>query len=188
MSGIGDDGLVARAKAGDKDAFGELVNRHQRAMLAIARSYFASELDAEDAVQNAFVKAYERLGQLWSGRAFPAWMARITANVCVDTLRSRTDKVSLSDFASTARLRLRRGQPQFTPSTIASREEQSELVRAAVGHLPENQRIVLMLQFGEEMTYEQMAEYLDLPVTTVQGRLHRAKRALRSVLRTLAGP
>jgi len=188
MFRTGDDGLVARAKAGDKDAFGELVNRHQKAMLAIARSYFASESDAEDAVQDAFVKAYERLGQLGNDRAFSAWMTRITRNVCVDTLRSRTDKVSLNDFASTARLRLRRGGPQFTPSTLASREERSEFVRAAIGHLPEDQRIVLMLQFGEEMTYEQIAEYLGLPVTTVQGRLHRAKRALRSVLRTLRGP
>ncbi|MFC1806477.1 RNA polymerase sigma factor [Planctomycetota bacterium] len=188
MSDASDDELVERARGGDQGAFSELVVRHQRAMLGIARAYFASQADAEDAVQDAFVKAFRRLSQLNDGNSFAAWVARITARVCLDTLSNRTDKVSLSDFASTARLHPRLGQPQFTPSTLASREEDQDLVKVAVGHLPENQRIVLMLRFGEGMTYGQIATYLDLPKSTVQGRLHRAKQALRSVLRTLGTP
>jgi RNA polymerase sigma-70 factor (ECF subfamily) len=182
MSSPDDATLVARAKAGDRDAFGQLVSRHERAVFAIARSYFASEADAEDAVQEAFVKAFETLGQLESDRCFAAWVARITVNVCLATLRSRTDKVSLTQFASTAQLHPRLGQEQLTPAMLASRGERSDLIKAALGRLVEDQRVVLMLRFGEEMTYEQMAEYLDVPATTVQGRLHRAKEALRKIL------
>lgn len=180
-----DSALVAQVRGGDDGAFRELVRRHERAMLAIARSYFASDADARDAVQDAFVRAFECLDQLESPRSFGAWLARITANICIDTLRTRTDKVSLDDFASTARLRPRLGQTSLTPSTLASKNEQADLIKAAIGHLPEDQRTVVMLRFGEDMTYEQIAVYLDVPTTTVQGRLHRAKKALRSVLRTL---
>jgi len=185
MAAPDDTALVARAKTGDQEAFGHLVARHERAMFAIARSYFASEADAEDAVQEAFLNAFQSLGQLEADGRFAAWLARITVNACLATLRSRTDKISLAQFASTAQLHPRMGQEQFTPAMLASRGERSALIKVAMGRLPEDQRIVLMLRFGEEMAYEQIAAYLDIPATTVQGRLHRAKEALRRVLKTL---
>ena len=180
-----DAAFVAQVKAGDRESFGQLVVRHQGAMLGIARSYFASEADALDAVQDAFVKAFERIGQLGENSAFPGWLARITINTCLDALRSRTDKVSLNEFASTAQLKLRTGDVRLTPATLATRGELCDLVRVALGHLPEDQRVVLMLYFGESMTYDGIARYLDVPTPTVQGRLRRGKKALRSVLRTL---
>jgi len=185
MAGADDATLVALARSGDQGAFGQLVSRHERAMFAIARSYFAAEADAEDAVQEAFISALGALDQLHSGHRFAAWLARITINTCLQTLRSRTDKVSLADFASTVEFQHRLGRVQLTPATLASRDERSDLVKAAIGRLPEDQRVILMLRFGEEMTYEQMAGYLDVPASTVQGRLHRAKEALRSTLKTL---
>jgi len=177
--------LVARAKDGDREAFGELVSRHTRAAFAIARAYFASEADAEDAVQDAFVKAFRALGQLRDGSRFAGWLARITVSTSVDILRSRSDKVSLADFATSVPLFSRLGQQHLTPAALASRSERAECLRAAVGRLPENQRVVIMLRYAAEMSYEAMARYLDVPVTTVETRLHRAKRALKDMLTTL---
>jgi len=185
MSAPDDDQVVERARSGDRQAFGQLVCRHEKAMLAIARSYFASEADVEDAVQEAFVKAYQNFSQLEAAGRFPGWLARITVNTCLNMLRSQSDRVSLAAFASTVALNPRLGQAQFTPATLASQSEQAVFVRAAIGRLPEDQRVVLMLHFGEDMTYEQMAAYLDVPPPTVQGRLHRAKEALKKMLRTL---
>ncbi|HUT34951.1 MAG TPA: sigma-70 family RNA polymerase sigma factor [Planctomycetota bacterium] len=179
----GDDvSLVARAKQGDRSAFGELVTRHERAMLAIARAYFASEADAEDAVQEAFVKAYRTLGQLANDGLFAPWLARITVNTCLDTLRARTDKVSLADFATTAQFRSRVGAAPLTPASLASQGEQAEALKAAIGRLPEEQRVALMLRYVEDMTYDQIADYLGVPSSTVRGRLHSAKQALRELL------
>jgi RNA polymerase sigma-70 factor (ECF subfamily) len=174
--------LVASARGGDTEAFGELVSRHERAMLAVARAYFASKADAEDAVQDAMVKAFRRLDQLRDGTRFSGWLMRITVNTCLDTLRSRTDKRSLADFATSVPLYPRLGQQQFTPATLASRSERAENLRVAIGRLPENQRVVIMLRYGQDMSHEQMAQYLDVPPSTVQGRLHRAKQALRTIL------
>lgn len=188
MAAPDDVRLVEQARAGSRQALGELVSRHEGAMLAIARSYFASEADVEDAVQEAFVKAYRKLSQLEAGSRFAGWLARITVNTCLDILKSKSEKVSLEQFATTVQLHPRLGQIQFTPATLASRGERSDLVKAAVGRLPEDLRVVVMLYFGEGMTYDQIAEYLDTTFSTVQGRLHRAKQALKKVLKGLHSP
>jgi len=188
MIDIDDAKLVARAKNGDREAFGELVARHQRAMYAASRAYFASEADARDAVQDAFVKAFQRLAQLNSGERFAAWMARITMRRCIDTLRSQTDKQSLADFATSVAVHPRLGQPQLTPATLASRAEEAEMVRAAIGRLPEHQRVAIMLRYGGQLTYAEIADYLGVPASTVEGRLYKAKRALREMLGPLATP
>jgi len=185
MGATDDSALVARARAGDRKAFGKLVLRHERAMLAIARAYFASEADAEDAVQEAFVTGFRRLHQLADDRRFAGWLARITVRKSLDILRSRTDKVSLADFASTVQFHSRVRPVRPTPATLASKGEEADLLKAAIGRLPEPQRVVLMLRYAQDLTYEQMAAYLDVPASTVRGRLHTAKRALGKALTSL---
>ena len=106
-------------------------------------------------------------------------------NTCIDILRARTDKVSLADFASTVEFRPRVGSVELTPAALASTGEEGDLVRAAVGHLPEHQRVALMLRYGQDMSYDEMAAYLGVPRSTVRGRLHKGKRAVEKALKTL---
>jgi RNA polymerase sigma-70 factor (ECF subfamily) len=185
MAATDDAALVARARSGDDEAFGELVTRHQRAMFAIARAYFAAEADADDAVQEAFVRAFEALDQLRDKSRFAGWLARITVNECLATLRSRTDKMSLADFASTEQFKPRLGQVYLTPATLASQGEEADQLKAAIGRLPEPQRVAVMLHYAADMTYNEIASYLDVPYTTVVGRLHTARQALRRTLGAL---
>ena len=103
-------------------------------------------------------------------------------NTCRDILRTCSEKVSLTEFSSTASLRPRLGQDYLTPFSLSSRSEEAELVRIAIGRLPEEQRIVLMLRYVEHMSYEEVALYLEVPPSTVRGRLYHAKRALRGLL------
>ncbi len=174
--------LTARALGGNREAFGELVKRHERPMLAVARAYFACEADAQDAVQEAFIKAFRALGSLQDGQCFAAWVTTITVRQCIDTLRTRTDKVSLEMLSSTACLRPCLVQPQLTPATLASRNEEAEAVMSALGLLPGPLRIVLLLRYAEQLSYESIAEYLGVPASTVRGRLERGKQALRKAL------
>ena len=83
------------------------------------------------------------------------------------------------------KLQPRLGQVHFTPATLASKGEEAEMLMAAVGRLSEAQRVVLLLRYIEGMTYDQMALYLDVPASTVRGRLFAAKQALRKMLATL---
>jgi RNA polymerase sigma-70 factor (ECF subfamily) len=151
-------------------------------MLAIARAYFACDADARDAVQDAFVKAYRALQTLESDARFAAWLARITTNTCLDILRARTEKVSLAEFSSTVRLQPRLREEDLTPAALSSRNEEAEVMRVAVGRLPEKKRVILMLRYSDDMSYERIGDYLGLPVSTVRGRLHGAKCALRRIL------
>lgn len=185
MGEADDATLVSRAQDGDAQAFGELVARHTRPMLAVARAYFACEPDAEDAVQDAFVRALRAIGQLDSPARFSGWLLRITVNTCMDILRSKSDRLSLTDFSSSILLLPRLGEHAATPATLAGEAERSELLKAAVGRLPEDLRVALMLRYGTDMSYRQMAAYLDVPETTVVGRLHRAKGAVRKILEPL---
>lgn len=182
MPEVDDTSLVARARGGDREAFGQLIARHGRAMLALARAYFASEADAEDAVQDAVVKAFNALGQLSDDRRFAAWMARITVNTCLNTLAARTEKLSLAQFASTVRLHPRLRETSLAPAALARRDEETDFLKAAIGRLPEDQREALMLRYAEDMSYEEMAAYLDVPPSTVRGRLYTAKQTLKGLL------
>ena len=185
MTAAEDHLLVTRARAGDREAFGALAERHGRAMLAIARAYFASEADAEDAVQEAFMKAFRALDDLHDEICFAAWVAQITRNSCLEILRTKSDKMSLADFATSVPLRPRQGRIALTPATLAGKGEEADLLRAAIGRLPEEQRLVIMLRYVEGLRYEQIAAYLDLPASTVRTRAHRAREALRGLLPTL---
>ena len=175
--------LVALAREGDSQAFGGLVARHERALLAVASAYFASLADAEDAVQEAFLKAFRSLDQLEDDRRFAGWLSRITVHTCVDTLRKRGDAISLAAFSTSVRCLPRVGEAQPGPTTRVRQIEQADLLKAAIGRLPEDQRVVLMLRYTEDMSYEQMAGYLDVPPSTVRGRLHHAKLALKQALK-----
>lgn len=177
--------LVALVREGDRAAFGSLVARHERALLAVASAYFASVADAEDAVQEAFLKAFRSLGQLEDDSRFAGWLSRITINTCVDILRKRGDVISLTAFSTSVQCLPRVGEAQPGPTTEARKIEQADLLKAAIGRLPEDQRVVLMLRYTEDMSYVQMARYLDVPPSTVRGRLHNAKLALKRALRGL---
>jgi RNA polymerase sigma-70 factor (ECF subfamily) len=177
-----DDGaLVRNARAGDRAAFGELVRLHGPAMHAVSQAYFASHADAEDAVQEAFLKAYRHLAQLADDTRFASWLTRITINTCLNILAARTDKVSLDAFASGVQLQHRLGRVDLTPATLAGKDEEARQLRAAIGRLPEPQRVTLMLRYVEDMTYEQIADYLGVPASTVRGRLHSARQTLRGL-------
>jgi RNA polymerase sigma-70 factor (ECF subfamily) len=151
-------------------------------MLVVARAYFASQEDAQDAVQEAFVEAFRALGKLRDGQSFAAWLTTITVRECLNILRTRTDKVSLEAYSSTAFLKPRLGQEQLTPATLASRTEEREVVMAALGLLPDSLRVVLMLRYAEHLSYDSIAGYLGVPASTVRGRLERAKQALCKAL------
>jgi len=185
---VGDSTLVARAKDGDREALGELLSRHERAMLAIARAYFASDADAEDAVQEASATACRSLDQLRDDGRFAGWLAAITRNACLQILRTRKDKQSLADFATSVQLHRRVGPTPLTPAALAQRQEGVDCLRIAIGRLSEDYRVAIMLRYSEDMSYDQIAAYLDVPLATVRNRLHRAKRALEEMLESLETP
>ena len=161
-----DGDLVSRAQTGQLDAFEELVRRHRRATFRVALRILGDESDAEDATQDAFVQAWRNLGGFRADAAFSTWMYRIVTNRCLNMLRARRRTEQLPDD---------REAPASRPDRIAEARWQVEDLKLAILRLTPEQRAPLVLRELQGCTYEEIAEALDLSISAVKSRLHRAR-------------
>jgi RNA polymerase sigma-70 factor (ECF subfamily) len=176
-----DEELVAAFQAGDASAFDVLVSRWDRKIQgAIYRVVGASE-DSRDLCQEVFLKAYRALAGFKQEARFSSWLYQIALNACRDRLRRRRGRtqVSLDDLADGEREPLQRG-----PSALDLVEAQdlARAVAAAMATLPEEQREVIALKEYQGLTFVEIAETLDVPVSTVKTRLYRGLGLLRQQL------
>ena len=172
--------LVRSAVAGDKEAFQSLITTFERRVLAIAYSYVHSFEHAEDVMQEVFLRAYLDLGKLKEARKFAGWLGGIAFHVSMDWLRKRkATRVSLDESKLEAVPDPAAGGPE-DPVVSA---ETTELVEKAIEELPEQTRACICLRYFEGLPYAEIAETLDVPVSTVRGALHRGTKRLREELR-----
>jgi RNA polymerase sigma-70 factor, ECF subfamily len=164
--------LVLAAQRGEREAFSELVRRHQRRAYAVARSIVTNHEDAEDAVQEAFLHAYKAIDRFLPDQAFGAWLHRIVANAALDATRRR--KVRDADEL-----------PETVSSPFRDPAEGSELrrrLKEALDTLPERQRSVIVLHDVEGYKHAEIGKMLDIPEGTARSDLHYARSHLRRIL------
>jgi len=179
-----DSDLVGRAKAGDKGAFDLLVTRHESKVYALSLRMLGSPEDAEDVLQEVFIKAYESLPGFRGDSAFSTWLYRITTNACLMRIRKRKlDTVSLDEPVgpegdSTREI------PDWTrdPSSQVMDEEFKSVLAKHVNELDPDNRIVFVLRDVHGLTTDDTASVLGLTVPAVKSRLHRARLFLRQRL------
>ncbi|HXF73442.1 MAG TPA: sigma-70 family RNA polymerase sigma factor [Actinomycetota bacterium] len=182
MSHVGtpesDEELVRRALAGDRGAFGTLVERHERRTYNLALRMLGREDDARDATQDALLTAFRKLPSFRGDAAFATWLYRITVNACYDLLR-RSARAPLA-IPADAEPALEPGPPtpDHADATVGAID-----VRRALLRLPPEHRAVLVLHDVQDLAYEEVAAVLGVPVGTVKSRLHRARVALARELR-----
>lgn len=178
--------LVQSAKAGDLEAFSELVNRYDRNVFRIAQHITHNEEDAQDVVQDAFLKAYQNLGQFQGNSKFYTWIVRIAVNQALMKLRRRrTDKsVSLDESIDTGEDTVTREIAAWDedPEQRFSREELGEILDSAIQTLAPTYRSVFLLRDVDDLSTEETAEALGLSVPAVKSRLLRARLQLREKL------
>lgn len=174
-----EEDLVRRSRTGDHLAFARLVDMHQTIALRVATTMVGST-DADDVVQDAFVKAFTRLDQFRDGGRFRAWLLAIVANESRNRHRSRgrREAVLLRVAAAAERAEGDRSADDPEPALEAALARQR--LAAAVGALPERDREVVALRFFAELTEAETAEALGCPAGTVKSRLSRALGRLRA--------
>jgi RNA polymerase sigma-70 factor (ECF subfamily) len=172
-----DADLVSRAQAGRLDAFEELVRRHRLGTFRVALRLLGDESDAEDATQDAFVQAWRNLGRFRADAAFSTWMYRIVTNRCLNMLRARRR-------ARSEPLPDDREAPASRPDRIAEGRWQLEDLARAIMRLTPEQRAPLVLRELQGCSYEEIAETLDLSISAVKSRLHRARLELLAAMRS----
>src|SRR5258708_17228398 len=181
--------LVERARKGDKDAFRNLVETHQNRLFGLVISMVSNREQAEDLIQEIFVKAYFALESFEAQSSFYTWLYRIASNHCLDYLRkNRPPQVSLDHPLSDDSERTFQDtlQAPRTEDPEASVDDPSEAVNLLAALEPE-QRLILSLRELEGRTYEELAEMLNCPVNTIKSRLNRAREALKEAYVRLYG-
>ena len=181
---MADDALVLRARNGDHDAFGELVNRHQRRVWMVCRQYLGVD-EADVAAQDSLVKAFTRIGDFDRRAAFSTWLTRIAINTCLDGLRKRRREGLVTeepDDEEGVGLLAQVPDDRVGPETRFQQQQAVANLRDREKGLPPKQREIFRLRFYAEMELEEIAETLDIHVGTVKTQLHRAVHRLRGEL------
>lgn len=175
-----DEQLVELAVSGDSDAFGEIVRRWERKIFALCFGMLGREDDARDACQEAFIAAYKNLANFRGDAKVSSWLHRIAVNQCLTTKRrQKTRAEDLLDDDDGSEDRVFVAAVQYSPGNTAEKAERMNLVRQAVGALPTDLRQVIVMKEFEEMTFQEISETLELPLSTVKSRLYTALRQLR---------
>ncbi len=169
--------LIERAIAGDERAFAELVTRYQTAVYNLAYRMLSDAGEAEDAAQEVFLRIYRRLATYDADHRFSTWVLSIASHYCIDLLRrKRPWLVPLENISNWMRAHSR------GPEAAALVQEQQDTVRNLLAKLPEHYRLVLLLRYWHDLGYEEIAQVVDLPVSTIKARLHRARNALAALV------
>jgi len=180
------DELVERTLAGDLGAFDGLVGMYEKRVYNLALRLTRTTSDAEDATQEAFLRAFRGLKSFRHGSSFFTWLYRIAANCAITRVRSRARRARVESALVSPE---EDGNPDppdpkaETPPEAVARAERVRLVRAAIGSLSPESRTVVVLRDMEGLAYEEIAGVLNESLSAVKSRLHRAREALAARLR-----
>jgi RNA polymerase sigma factor (sigma-70 family) len=177
--------LIANAQKGKVDAFNELVLAYQSQVYNLAYRIMGDPASAEDATQETFIAAYQTLDR-FRGGSFKSYLLRIVSNRCYDELRRRKRRpaTSFDDFGDVdedANPALVNGGEK--PEEYTQRQEMAHVLQAGIDTLPADQRVTLVLSDVQGMSYQEIAETMEVSLGTVKSRLARARSKLRNYLR-----
>jgi RNA polymerase sigma-70 factor (ECF subfamily) len=188
LADLSDNELVQRCQEtlpDDTRAFEALVERHSDQVYAIAYRMLGDAQEAEDQSQEVFVKVYRSLHRFRGDSAFSTWLYRITVNTCLDLLGKRKRRLQQidADIAETEEINIPRSgqQGEFSPEQVLLQHELGECIRDALMALRDKERTILTLRDVEELEYQTIADVLDIGMSAVKMRIHRARLAFRQV-------
>ncbi|MBL8057970.1 MAG: sigma-70 family RNA polymerase sigma factor [Anaerolineales bacterium] len=172
---------IARARAGDETAFTPLVESYQAAIYNLCYRMLGNPQEAEDAAQEAFLRAYSQLRRYDPSRSFKTWLFSIASHYCIDLLRKRRlTWLSIEDEALPPHPALH--DPTLGPEESATRREQTAAIQGLLGRLAPDDRTVIVMRYWYDLSYEEIAEATGATVSAVKSRLHRARGALAEML------
>ena len=186
LTNLTDEKLVELAVSGDSEAFGEIVRRWERKIFALCFGMLGREDEALDAAQETFIAAYRNISNFRGEAKVSSWLHRIAVNQCLTTKRrTKTRSEEFLDDETGENERVFVAPAHRSPARATEQTERLNIVRQAVSSLPTDLRQVIVMKEFEEMTFQEISETLELPLSTVKSRLYTALRQLRMKLERL---
>ena len=162
---------VRQVLAGDKQAYTHIINTYKNALYATILRMTKNPQTAQDLLQEAFIKVYEQLGKYDQRGTFKSWLYRVAVNHCLDQFRKkRIQHEQVEDMHLVS---------DSTPEIVFLKKEKSRELERLVSTLPEDERLILLLRYANELSYGEISETLCISLANVRNKLHRAKKKLR---------
>jgi RNA polymerase sigma-70 factor (ECF subfamily) len=184
--------LVVRARKRDEPAIRDIIQRHNRRLYHIARGILRDDSEAEDAVQETYLKAFSHIEEFRGEADIGTWLCRIVMNEALGRLRRRRPTVdwnTMDEIGTPNEItRLASNSSRPDPERAAAQRQIQQLLEQAIDRLPEDFRMVLVARAVEEMSVEETAALLNIRPETVKTRLHRARHLLRTAVEARVGP
>lgn len=181
-----DKELIQSIQKGDRLAFNQLVLKYRTRVMGVATRMLGDRGEAEDLAQDVFVKVYRSMPGFRGASLFSTWLFRITTNSCLNQKRSRRPETQISNGADGPELAV--ADPSSNPHHLLEQKELKIVLEKSIQSLPEEQRIVLILRDIEGLSYEAIADSLELELGTVRSRLHRARLQVQASIREKFSP
>jgi RNA polymerase sigma-70 factor (ECF subfamily) len=193
LDGLGDAELVELALQQEAGAFRIIMQRHNRRLYRIARAVVRNDSEAEDVVQEAYVRAFTNLAEFRGDASLATWLSRIALNEALGPLRRQRPTADLTSLESRSPAQAEiipfpLSSPQLDPERTMAQRQIQLLLERAIDDLPDDFRIVLVARVVEDMSIEETAALFGLRTQTVKTRLHRARKLLRDALEKQVGP
>ncbi len=175
---------IRQVLSGEQDAFAHLVTEYEKQVYRLCLKMVGNAEDAEDLAQEAFFKAWKGLKFYKFESSFSTWLYRLTTNVCIDHLRKQKRQtaasLTLDDEENGQELEIPDREPM--PEEQLLKKERQQQLQLAMGKLEEDARLILTLRVVEDLSYEQIAQIMDLKIGTVKSRIARARERLKNIL------
>jgi RNA polymerase sigma-70 factor (ECF subfamily) len=185
--------LVSRARLREENAIRTIIQSHNRRLYRIARGILRDDTEAEDVLQDTYIKAFLHLGEFRGDASIGTWLCRIAMNEALERLRRRRPMVDIDSMTDTEntgadviRLPFKNAQPD--PERATAQRQIKRLLEREIDRLPEEFRMVVIARVVEGMSVEETSTLLDIEPATVKTRLHRARDRLRTALEAQIGP
>ena len=187
VSDLSDEQMVELATGDDPDAFGEIVKRWERKIFALCFGMLGREDEAKDAAQDAFVAAYKNLSKFRGDAKVSSWLHRIAVNQCLTRKRrEKTRSESFVEESESTEDKVFTAPSNKAPAKLAEKDERLKAVRQAVSALPTDLRQIVVMKEFEEMTFQEISDATEMPLSTVKSRLYTALKQLRMKLERTA--
>ena len=172
---------IQEVLAGNKQAYAYIINKYKNQLFATILRMTRNPHDAGDLVQEAFIKVYEQLEKYDGKGAFSSWLYRVAINHCMDEFRKKRYQMKQVEMDEELI------EDPKHPEVIFLKNEKSRHLERLISSLPEDERMIILLRYVNELTYDEISELAEVPISTVRNKLHRAKKKMRETVKREGG-
>ncbi|ALC85455.1 MULTISPECIES: RNA polymerase sigma factor [Bacillaceae] len=172
---------IQEVLTGNKQAYTHIINKYKNLLYATILRMTKNPQIAQDLVQESFIKVYHQLGKYDNKGSFSSWIYRVTINHCMDEFRKKSYQMKQVEIDE------ERVVDSIHPEVILLKKEKSRQLERLISTLPEDERMIILLRYVNELSYEEISELVEVPLSGVRNKLHRAKKKMRETVNREGG-